>query len=145
MRFCTSLVIQVELAHAVVGAVAGVVAGQDGFEGGFFAFGVFLVVQLFLGQVFLDLLHIGIALGRGREHAGDVERHKGGVGRLPGLLQLGKQAVVFDGVVDAGGGQHGVEAAVGGGGVVLGQDGFDDGFLARASPGLGGFLPSGLK
>ena len=43
------LVVQVELADGVVGAIAGVVAGQDGFEGGFFALGVHLVVFFFLG------------------------------------------------------------------------------------------------
>jgi hypothetical protein len=72
---------------------------------------------------------------------------KVGVGRLlaPACIGL-EQFVVFDGVVDAGGGQQGVELAPGGGGVVLGQDGFDDGLrLARASPGLGFALPSGLK
>jgi hypothetical protein len=49
------LVVQVELADAVVGAVAGVVVGQDGFEGGLLALGVDLVVCLFLRQVFLNL------------------------------------------------------------------------------------------
>jgi hypothetical protein len=38
--------------------------------------------------------------------------------------------VVFDGVVDGGGGEQGVEAAVAGGGVVLVEDGLDDGLLA---------------
>ena len=97
-----------------------------------------------MGQVFLDLPHVGIALCRGREHAGDVERHKGGVCGLPGLLNLVKQAVVFNGVVDAGGGQHGVEAAVGGGGVVLGQYGFDHGLLGQGLAGLGWVFSFGL-
>ena len=48
--------------------------------------------------------------------------------------------MVLDGVVDAGGGQHGIELAPGGGDVVLGEDGLDDlGFsyafaLGRSNP-----------
>ena len=37
--------------------------------------------------------------------------------------------MVVDGVVDGGGGQDGVELALIGGGVVLGQNGLDDGLL----------------
>ena len=68
LRFLSTysvLVVQVELADLVVGAVAGVVVGQDGFERGLLAFGVFLVVGLFLLQVLLQLLHVGVAFGRG--------------------------------------------------------------------------------
>ena len=139
------LVIQVKFAQLVVGAIAGVVAGQNGFERGFFAFGVLLVVLLFLRQIFLNLLDVGVALGRGREDAGDVERHKLGFGGLFVCLQLCKQLVVFNGVVDAGGGQHGVETAAGGGGVVFGQDGFDHGFLGQSLPGLGHVFAFGLE
>ena len=55
--------------------------------------------------------------------------------------------MVFDGVIDGRGGEEGIEAAPAGGGVVLGEDGLDDGVLGEASPGFGGFLPlpSGLK
>lgn len=40
------LVVEIELADAVVGAELGVVVGYDGFEGGFFAFGVLLVKEV---------------------------------------------------------------------------------------------------
>jgi hypothetical protein len=40
------------------------------------------VVRLFLRQVFLNLLHIGIALGGRGEDAGDVQRLEVGVGGL---------------------------------------------------------------
>jgi hypothetical protein len=56
-----------------------------------------------------------------------------------------EQRVVFDGVIDGRGGEDGIEAASAGGGIVLGEDGLDDGALREASPGFGGFLPSGLK
>ena len=57
------LVVRVELAEGVVGAIALVVVGQDGFKRGFLAFRVVLVVLLFLRLVVLDLLHIRIAFG----------------------------------------------------------------------------------
>ena len=42
-----------------------------------------------------------------------------------------EQGVVFDGVVDGGGGEQGIEAASAGGGIVLGEDGLDDGLLGE--------------
>ena len=63
---------------------------------------------------------------------------------LLGLERL-EQAVVLDGVVDGGGGEQGVERAAAGGGVVLGEDGLDDGLLGeRSRPAWAAFLPSGL-
>ena len=76
------LVVEIELADAVVGAVAGVVVGDDGLERGLLALGVVLVVLLFLRQVFLDLLHVRVALGGRREDAGDVQRDEVGIGGL---------------------------------------------------------------
>ena len=53
-------------------------------------------------------------------------------------LELLEQLVVGDGVVDRAGGEQGVEAAVVGGGVVLGENGLGDGALAEdALLGLG--------
>ena len=54
-----------------------------------------------------------------------------------GLLQFGKKVVVLNGVVDAGGGQHGVETARGGGGVVFGQDGLNHRALGQRLAGFG--------
>jgi len=58
-----------------------------------------------------------------------------------GLLLLGlrglEQPEVLDGVVDRRGGEQGVEAAPAGGGVVLGQDGVDDGALGQRIAGPG--------
>jgi hypothetical protein len=58
------------------------------------------------------LLHIGIALGGRGEGAGDIERLEIGVSELPFRLNGGEQAVVLDGVVDRGGGEQGIEAAL---------------------------------
>ena len=61
--------------------------------------------------------------------------------RLNGLESL----EVFDGVVDGARRQDGVELAPGSGGIVLGEDAFDDFFsFLTASPFLGWCLPSGL-
>ena len=68
------LIVEVELVDAVIGAVAGVVVGNNGFERRFLFVRLFLVVCLFLRQVFLNLLHILIAFGGRRKHAGDVQR-----------------------------------------------------------------------
>jgi hypothetical protein len=73
------LVVQIELGDAVVGAVAGVVVRKDGLERGLFPSGS-CSLSLFLRQVFLDLLHIGIALGGRGEDAGDVQRLEVGIG-----------------------------------------------------------------
>jgi len=103
-----------------------------------------LVVGLFLRQVFLNLRHVFVAFGRRREHAGDVERFEVGVLRLPFGLDAPEGLEVFDGVVDAGGGEHGVELAAIGGGVVLGEDGFDHLLLGQRLAGLGRMLALGL-
>ena len=58
------LVVEIELAQAVIGAEEGVVIGEDGLEGFLFLLRFNFVVLLLLRQVFLNLLHIGIALGR---------------------------------------------------------------------------------
>lgn len=52
--------------------------------------------------------------------------------------------MVLDGIVDAGGGQHGIELAPGGGGVVLGEDGFDDGLFGQCFARFGCLFAVGL-
>src|SRR5208282_1760075 len=73
------LVVEIEFADTVIGAKAGVVVGDDGLERLLFLLRFLFVVGFFLWQVFLNLLHILVALGGRREHAGDVQRLKGGV------------------------------------------------------------------
>ncbi len=68
------LIVKIELANTVVAAVLGIVVGDDGFERRLLALRVLLVVGLFLGQVFLNLLHVLVAFGGRREYAGDVQR-----------------------------------------------------------------------
>ena len=99
------LVVEVELVDAVVGAEAGVVVGDDGLEGLLLLLGVVLVVLLLLRQVFLNLLHVRVALGRRGEDGGDVERDELGVGGLLLGLQRLEELVVLDGVVDGRGGE----------------------------------------
>ena len=123
------LIVAVEFADAVVGSVLSVVVGDDGLEGGFLFVGLLFVVGLFLRQVFLNLLYVLVAFGGRGKDAGDVERLEIGVGGLLFRLHDFEQCVVFDGVVDAGRGQHGVELAPGSGGIVFGENGFDDGAL----------------
>ena len=97
-----------------------------GFERRLLVLGVLLVVGLFLRQVFLNLLHVLVAFGGRREHAGDVERLEVRVCSLLSFLDRLEHVEVFDGVVDRSRGQDGVELASAGGGVVLGENGFDD-------------------
>ncbi len=52
--------------------------------------------------------------------------------------------MVLNGVVDRRGGEDGIEAAVAGGGIVLGEDGLDDGGLGNCFARLGGILCIGL-
>lgn len=138
-------VVGVEVVEGVVGLVGGVVVGDDLLEGGFFLVGLGGVVGLFLGEVFLELADIGVAIGGGREDGGDAEG--GGVGVLGGELGLAglEEVVVGDGVVDAGGGEEGVEAAVGGGGVVFGEDGVDDGLFGVVGGGGGEVFAFGFE
>ena len=68
-----------------------------------------------------------------------------GSASLPFVLRGLEELVVLDGVVDRRGGEDRVEAAVAGGGVVLGEDGIDDGALGERLAGLDGrVVASGL-
>jgi hypothetical protein len=138
------LIVEVEFADAVVAAVLGVVVGDDGLEGVLLLVGLLFVIHLFLRQVFLNLLHVLVALGGRGEDADDVERLEVRVGRLLFGLHGFEKGVIFDGVVDAGDGQYGVELAPGCGGVVLGENGFDDGALGEDLAGLGLLLALGF-
>jgi len=66
------LVVIVELVDCVVGVEPLVVVFDDAFEGFLFAVRVLLVVFLFLGQVLLNLLNVGVAFGRRRKDGGDL-------------------------------------------------------------------------
>src|SRR5690625_3351126 len=144
------LIVAVELADDVAGVVPGVVVGNDFFQGGLFLLRVLPVVGPFLGQVFLQLPDILVAVGRGRENAGNVERRVIRVfGLALGLIRL-EQPVVSDGVVDGGGGQQGIEAALAGGGLMLGENGvhhrpLGDGLIGLGRFGLGTGLLFGLR
>jgi len=124
------LIVKVKFANAVIGAKTLVVVGDDVFESGFFAFGILLVVRLFLRQVFLDLKDVLVAVGRRGKDATDIQRLK--TQRRVSAVRLNRleQVEIFNGVVDGSGGQQGVELAPAGGGVVLAQNGFDNGLLA---------------
>ena len=63
--FLDVLVVGVELADGVIRAVAGVIVGDDGLERFLLLVRLLLVVFEFLGQVFLELLDILVALRGG--------------------------------------------------------------------------------
>ena len=139
------LVVQVELADAMVGAKARVVIGHDARERRLLAFGVLLVIFFLLRQVFLNLLYVLISLGRWREYAGNVQRTELRV--LLGLLflNLREQFEILDGIVDAGRCQHRVELAAIGRCIVLGENGFNDLGLGHTFTRLGRILAFGLE
>ena len=90
----------------VVGAIAGVIVGNDGFEGIFFSVRVLLVIGFFLRQVFLNLLPHPYCLRRGVRR----RRRYSAAGNLHfpaclACLHFLEKLVVFDGVVDGGSGQ----------------------------------------
>ena len=72
------LIVGVEEGEAVVGAVAGVVVGDDGLEGGFLFVRFLLVIGLFLRQVFLDLLDIPVTFSRGEKTQAMLRGRKAG-------------------------------------------------------------------
>ena len=104
-------VVAVKLLDTEVPAVGLSVNTDDTPEGFLLAQRVHLVVLPLLVKLFLYLHDVAVALGWGREEAGDAE---GLVGRILLALELDliKDLAVFDGVVDAGGGKEGIEAAV---------------------------------
>ena len=119
------LIVEIEIRQIVVGAVAGIIVGDDLDEGLLLAVGFNLVVGLFLGQVLLQLRDIGQAVGGRREDAGDVQRDEVFVfGGFLGLNLL-EQVVVFDGVVDGCRGHEGVELPQVGGSIVFFEDCLD--------------------
>ena len=142
--FLNVLVVAVELFDPVIGAEAPVVAGDDPLEGVLLQLGVVLVVLLFLRQVLLNLPDVGADVGRRGEDGGDVERDEVRVGQHATVLQGVEERVIFDRVVDRRGGEDGVEPPPAGGGVVLGEDGVDDGALGEGLAGLDG-LAVGLE
>ena len=82
-------------------------------------------------------MRVVVALdGRG-EDSGDIQRLEFGVGGLVSRPYGGEQGVVFDGGVDRGSGEQGMEAAATRGFVVFLQEGLADGaFSAEASSSL---------
>ena len=130
------LVVEVELLDAVVGAEADVVVGDDGPESLLLGLGFVPVVFLFLRQVFLNLFDVGADVRWRREDGRDVQRGVVRVDLLPLGLGGPEEAVVLDGVVDAGGGEQRVEPPAAGGGGVLGEDCIDGGPLRQWLAGL---------
>src|SRR6218665_2243363 len=92
------LIVTIEFANAVVGAKACVVICNDDLERGFFLIRGFIVVSFFLRQVFLNLLHVFVAFGRRRKHAGDIQWLKIGVCGLLLGLNVFEQGMIFHGV-----------------------------------------------
>src|SRR5690606_23741445 len=77
--------------------------------------------------------------------AGDLERDEIGIGGLALGLDGLEERVVFDRVVYRGGGEEGVEPALVRRGVVLIEDGVDDGALGKRLAGLGRVLALGFE
>ncbi len=139
------LIVEIELSHRVIGAKARVVVGEDGLEGFFFLLRLDGVVLLFLRQIFLNLLHILVALGGRGEDASDIQRLEVKVGGLFLGLKGLEKGVVFDGVIDGGGGKQCIEPTPASGGIVLGQNGVNNGAFGEALAGLGSAFSLGLE
>jgi len=86
------LIVEVEFVDRVVGAEAGVVVGDDGFEGLFLFLGIVLVVFQFGRQIFLNLADVCADVAGRREDGGDVQRDKIRVGELAPALEGVKRA-----------------------------------------------------
>jgi hypothetical protein len=99
---------------------------------------------VFLGQIFLDLADVGANVSRRGEDGGDVERDELRIGLLFLALRGVEEIVILDGVVDRRGGENRVETAVARGGVVLGENGVDDGALGERLAGLDGLAVGSL-
>ena len=112
----------------MVGAVASVVVGNDGFESRLLFVRGFLVVGLLLRQVFLNLLNILVAFGGRGKDAGNVQGEEVALSGFSLYLHGFEKAVIGNGVVDGGRGQNGVELAPVGSGMMFLEDGFDNGF-----------------
>ncbi len=129
------LIVEIELGDAVIGAIAGVVVGEDGLKGLLFLFRIDLVVLLLLRQVFGKLLNVLFGfrvlceLGRRGEDAGDVQGLEVRIRLRLLFLHLVEYAEVFDGVIDGRCCEDRIETASARGGIVLGQNGLDDGLL----------------
>ena len=135
--FLYVLIVQVKFIDAVIGAVGGIIIGNDRLKGSLFLFGGFGVIQLFLGQVFLNLLHILVAFSGRRKHAGNAQRLIVAVCRHAFCLNLFEKLVILYGVSDAGRSKQRIEFALGGGGIVFVQYGFHDSTFEKRLTGLG--------
>jgi len=138
------LIVEIELANAVVGVEARVVVGDDGLECLLLFVRFLFVVDLLLRKVFLYLLHILVVFGGRRENAGDVQRLDVAVFSLFFWLRGLEQCVIFNRVIDRGRGQQGIELAPVGGGIVLGQNRLNNGFLGQRLARLGFVFAFGL-
>jgi WD40 repeat protein len=108
-----------------------VVVGDDGVEGLLLASGSCLLSSCSWGRSSWICRTSGLTSAGGEKTAVMLSGTKVGIGELAAVLYGIEQRVVLDGVVDGGGGEEGVEPAPAGGGVVLGEDGIDDGALGE--------------
>jgi len=72
------------------------------------------------------LLHVGIALGRWREDAGDIQWQEAGINCLLLGLHSFEEGMIFNRVINRSCGEQGIEPALTGGRIMFGQDSLDD-------------------
>ena len=131
------LIVEIKLTNAVVGAVLGVVVGNDAFKGSFLFVRSHRVVGLFLRQVFLNLLHILVAVRWRRKHTDDIQRLIVRACLLQFGLLVFESGVIVNRIIDGCGRQNRIELAPSRGTVVLGQNGFNDLLLLHRLTWLG--------
>ena len=120
------LIVEIKLANAVVGAVLGVVVGNDAFKGSFLFVRSHRVVRFFLRQVFLNLLHILVAVRWRRKHTDDIQRLIVRVCLLQFGLLIFESGVIVNRIINGRSRQNRIELAPSRGTVVFGQNGFND-------------------